>query len=163
MSDNFCSRLLALLEERNISRNDLTKLGYEGLSYRRVHAYCTGETPPPVEFLVMLAGMGFDLHHLLLGTPINAGADATPQAITNAAPHAAPHAALLAQMEGVLRSTRQVLAQMTPTPDAPALSLEQLSKDENRVIAALRTMPEKTDLVLAMLTPCPRCASQSAN
>ena len=157
MSDNFCSRLLALLEERNISRNDLTKLGYEGLSYRKVHAYCTGETPPPVEFLVMLGTMGFDLHHLLLGTPVTA--DAAPQAIANAA----PHTALLAQLEGVLRSTRQVLAQMTPTTDAPALSLDQLSKDENRVIAALRAMPEKTDLVLAMLTPCLRCASQSAN
>lgn len=153
MSDNFCSRLLALLEERNISRNDLTKLGYEGLSYRKVHAYCTGETPPPVEFLVMLGGMGFDLHHLLLGTPITAMAQAA----------AAPPAALLAQLEGVLRSTRQVLAQMTSATDAPALSPEQLSHDENRVIAALRAMPEKTDLVLAMLTPCPRCASQSAN
>jgi hypothetical protein len=153
MSDNFCSRLLALLEERNISRNDLTKLGYEGLSYRKVHAYCTGETPPPVEFLAMLGGMGFDLHHLLLGTPVIGVAQAA----------AAPPAALLAQLEGVLRSTRQVLARMTPATSAPALSPEQLSHDENRVIAALRAMPEKTDLVLAMLTPCPRCASQNAN
>jgi hypothetical protein len=41
-------------------------LGYEGLSYRKVHAYCTGESAPPMEFLVMLGELGFDLPPLAL-------------------------------------------------------------------------------------------------
>jgi hypothetical protein len=157
MESDFCSRLVAALSARKISRNELVRLGYEGLSYRKVHAYCTGESAPPMEFLVMLGELGFDLPHLILGTPV-------PDSASGPAP--SPQAAMLAQLAGAMQATRQALEQLAPlaaqaaASGLPPLTQAQLSEQERLIIEHLRTQPEKQAIVLAMLQPCPRCASQ---
>jgi hypothetical protein len=160
MDENFCSRLVAALAERDISRNELVKRGYDGLTYRKVHAYCTGESSPPMEFLTLLGQMGFDLSHLILGTPVqNMG----PGVATGALPASAD---LLAQLAQALRTTQQALSQLAPLAantvgeNLPHLTLAQLSGAERLTIERLRAQPEKQELILAMLTPCQRCAAQ---
>jgi hypothetical protein len=169
MSEDFCTRLVAALEVRNISRNELVKQGYEGLTYRKVHAYCTGETPPPVEFLVMLGQMGFDLHQLLLGQPAVASLRAGGQSGSD--PGSQPgngRAGLLDQLEAALRATQSALAQIAPlaaeaTASTAPLTPDQLSPQERHIIARLRSMPERQEMLLAMLTPCPRCAVRASD
>ena len=162
MDENFCSRLVAALAERDISRNELVKRGYDGLTYRKVHAYCTGESSPAMEFLILLGQMGFDLSHLILGTPaqsVGVGAGVA----TGALPASAD---LLAQLALALRATQQALSQLAPLAantvgeNLPPLALAQLSGAERLTIERLRAQPEKQELILAMLTPCPRCAAQ---
>lgn len=164
MDENFCSRLVAALAERDISRNELVKRGYDGLTYRKVHAYCTGESSPPMEFLVLLGQMGFDLSHLILGTAAQGGsADSGADLATGALPASAD---LLAQLALALRATQQALSQLAPLAantvgeNLPPLTLAQLSGVERLTIERLRAQPEKQELILAMLTPCPRCAAQ---
>ncbi len=158
MSEDFCGRLVAALEARNISRNELVRLGYPGLSYRKVHAYCSGESQPPLEFLVLLGQMGFDLHDLLLGQPHIA-------ASAIAAPAGATAAVWLPQLEAALRATHSALAKMAaPPPALPAIASGEpvaLSQQEQHIITLLRSMPERQEVILAMLTPCPRCTAQA--
>jgi hypothetical protein len=74
------------------------------------------------------------------------------------------------QLGNALRATQQALTQITPlaaqaqqqamAQTLPSGDTLQLSPAEQTIITHLRAQPEKLELLLAMLAPCPRCGSQ---
>jgi hypothetical protein len=144
----FCQRLASALAARQITRNDLLHRGGKGFTYRKIHAYCAGTTPPPLEFLVLLGSLGFDIHYLIMGS--SAGAESH---LRSASAHA-----LLEQVGTILAATKTTLDTLTPVlAGAGILAGEAgvqagaLTLREERLITAFRAAPGQQELVLAML------------
>lgn len=147
----FCQRLASALAARQITRNDLLHRGGKGFTYRKIHAYCAGTTPPPLEFLVLLGTLGFDIHYLIMGS--SAGAESH---LRSASAHA-----LLEQVGTILAATKTTLDALTPVlAGAGILAGEAgeagvqagaLTLREERLLTAFRAAPGQQELVLAML------------
>ena len=137
----FCQRLASAMAARQITRNQLLHRGGMGFTYRKIHAYCSGTTPPPLEFLVLLANLGFDIHYLIMGS--NAEAESH---LRSASAHA-----LLEQIGSILATTKTTLDALTPILAGAPMQAGGLTPREEHLITAFRAAPEQQELVLAML------------
>ncbi len=153
-TSTFCQRLANALAARQLSRNALLHLAGPDFTYRKIQAYCAGESAPSLPFLHLLGELGFDLHFLITGK--------TNPAATTDVTHA-----VLAQLAQTLAAAQVALASLVPLPGQPRPSAQPVapSTNEAAILAALRAAPTaQQELILAMLTgpqsPARKAASQ---
>lgn len=138
----FCQRLAKALTARQLSRNQLVHLGGAGFTYRKIQAYCAGDSAPTLAFLALLGRLGLDVHYLVTG---NAAGNVS-QIDTNAS------ASALAQLAHALVQAQAALATLKPLLESGPVEGQALSVQEVQLLAAFRAAPPgQQEMVFGML------------